>query len=174
MSDRVPPQPQLAAPTLLIDWQEEYRTGILLDGVEMAIARRPSPCARPQRGARVVARAGAAAMLIARTRARFVAELRPLPARWVEEIWPRRHSPARTSPCSAVATPLVVMGAMTHMRLVDPARRGGSLRLDPSAMPAPRDLPLPGGGSSRPASHEANLAALGDRFARVVQAADLR
>ena len=41
MSDRVPPLPRLAESTLLlIDWQEEYRTGALvLDGVEPAIAR---------------------------------------------------------------------------------------------------------------------------------------
>jgi nicotinamidase-related amidase len=125
MSDRVPPLPRLAESTLLlIDWQEEYRTGALvLDGAEPAIARAAETLERARTaGARVVhvAHAGAAGAMFDRADARgaFVAELRPLPAEVVVE---------KTAPSAFTRTnlaevldeggrrPLVVMGAMTHM-----------------------------------------------------------
>jgi nicotinamidase-related amidase len=73
--------------------------------------------------------------------------------------------------------PLVVMGAMTHMCVSSTLRVAAELGHVSCVVAdacATRDLPLPDGGVV-PASvvHAANLAALGDRFARVVHAGEL-
>ena len=74
--------------------------------------------------------------------------------------------------------PLVVLGAMTHMCVSSTLRVAAELGYLSTLVAdacATRDLPLPGGGLVPARTvHEANLAALGDRFARVVRAADLR
>jgi nicotinamidase-related amidase len=188
MRDAVPPVPPLEVATLLlIDWQEEYRTGALvLDGVEAAIGRAALVLGRARAaGARVVhvAHAGAAGGMFHRSGpgGRFVAELAPRPGEVVVE---------KTAPSAFTGTglaevldaggrrPLVVMGAMTHMCVSSTLRAAAELGHACCVVAdacATRDLPLPGGGVV-PARvvHEANLAALGDRFARVVVADDLR
>lgn len=184
----VPPIPRLADCTvLLIDWQEEYRTGALvLHDVEAAIARAAQVLSRARAaGARVVhvAHAGGPGAMFDRAAARggFVAELSPVPGEAVVE---------KSAPSAFTATdlaevldtggrrPLVVMGAMTHMCVSSTLRvaaESGYVSCVVADACATRDLPLPGGGVV-PAHvvHAGNLAALGDRFARVVRADDLR
>jgi nicotinamidase-related amidase len=187
LSDRVPPVPALATATvLLIDLQEEYRTGALvLAGIEAAIERAAAVMARARAaGACVVhvAHAGAPGSMFDRSAARgqIVAELAPLPGEAVVE---------KTLPCAFTGTslaetldaggrrPLVVMGAMTHMCVSSTLRVAAELGHVAALVGdacATRDLPLPGGEVIPAAQvHRASLAALGDRFARVVTAADL-
>ena len=187
MGDRVPTVPALAEATiLLIDLQEEYRTGeLVLDRIDNAIERAAEILARARAaGARVVhvAHAGSAGALFDRSapRGAFIAELAPAPGEAVVE---------KTAPCAFTRTnlaevldvggrrPLVVMGAMTHMCVSSTLRVAAELGYTSVVVGdacATRDLPLPGG-EVVPAAlvHRANLAAIGDRFARVVAAADL-
>lgn len=187
MSNRVPPIPALRDSTLLlIDLQEEYRRGPLeLAGIEAAIARAAELLGRARAaGARIVhvAHAGATGGTFDRSEARgqIVAELAPLPGEPVVE---------KTLPCAFTRTglgdvlddggrrPLVVMGAMTHMCVSSTVRAAAELghvvALVGDAC-ATRDLPRSDGGVVSAADvHRAELAALGDRFARVVAAADL-
>ncbi len=188
MRDAVPPVPRLAQATLLlIDWQEEYRTGeLVLDGVEDAIVRAVEVLERTRAaGGRVVhvAHAGAPGGMFDRaaSRGQFVAELTPLPGEAVVE---------KTAPSAFTHTdlaeildrggrrPLVVAGAMTHMCVSSTLRAAAELGYQSCVVAdacATRELPLTGGASiPAPVVHRANLAALGDRFARVVVADDLR
>jgi nicotinamidase-related amidase len=187
MSNRVPPLPALQEATiLLIDLQEEYRSGPLaLSGVEAAIGRAADVLARGRAaGARIVhvAHAGAAGATFDRSapRGQIVAPLAPLAGEPVVE---------KTLPCSFTRTnladvldlggrrPLVVMGAMTHMCVSSTVRAASELGYLVTVVGdacATRDLPLAGGDVVPAADiHRAELAALGDRFARVVEAADL-
>jgi nicotinamidase-related amidase len=187
MRDAVPSIPRLADCTvLLIDWQEEYRSGeLVLHDVEKAIGRAAQTLARAREaGARVVhvAHRGAPGEMFDRAapRGAFVADLTPLPGEAVIE---------KTAPSAFTSTdlaevldaggrrPLVVMGAMTHMCVSSTVRVAAELGYDSCLVAdacATRDLPLPTG-DVVPADqvHAANLAALGDRFARVVTAAEL-
>jgi nicotinamidase-related amidase len=187
MRAAVPAIPPLAEATvLLVDWQEEYRSGALvLDGVEHAIQRAAEVLARARSaGARVVhvAHAGGPGEMFDRAAAggAFVAELAPMAGESVVE---------KSAPSAFTATnlaqlldaggrrPLVVMGAMTHMCVSSTLRVAAELGHVSCVVAdacATRDLPLPDGGVV-PASvvHAANLAALGDRFARVVHAGEL-
>lgn len=188
MRDAVPPIPRLAdATVLLIDWQEEYRSGaLILHNVEAAIGCAAEVLTRAREaGARVVhvAHAGAQGEMFDRTAPRggFVADLTPAPGETVmEKTAPSAFT--RTSLAEVLddggRRPLVVMGAMTHMcvssTLRVAAELGHSSCLVADAC-ATRDLPLPNG-DVVPADqvHAANVAALGDRFARVVTANQLR
>lgn len=187
MRDAVPPIPRLADSTvLLIDWQEEYRSGdLVLQDVEAAIGSAAEVLARARAaGARIVhvAHVGAPGEMFDRAapRGAFVAELSPLPGEVVVE---------KTAPSAFTDTnlaevldaggrrPLVVMGAMTHMCVSSTLRVAAELGHVSCVVAdacATRDLPLPNG-DVVPAGlvHAANLAALGDRFARVVQADQL-
>lgn len=187
MRDAVPPIPRLAGCTvLLIDWQEEYRSGdLVLHDVEAAIRRAAEVLTRARSaGARIVhvAHAGAPGEMFDRTapRGAFVAELAPLPGEVVVE---------KTAPSGFTRTnlaevldadgqrPLVVMGAMTHMCVSSTLRVAAELGHVSCVVAdacATRALPLPNG-DVVPADqvHAANLAALGDRFARVVHADEL-
>ena len=187
MRDAVPPIPRLADCTvLLIDWQEEYRSGdLVLQDVEAAIRRAAEVLTRARAaGARIVhvAHAGAPGEMFDRTapRGAFVAELSPLPGEVVVE---------KTAPSAFTDTnlaevldaegrrPLVVMGAMTHMCVSSTLRVAAELGHVSCVVAdgcATRDLPLPNG-DVVPAGlvHAGNLAALGDRFARVVNADQL-
>ena len=188
MRDAVPPIPRLADCTvLLIDWQEEYRSGdLVLHDVEAAIGRAAEVLTRARAaGARIVhvAHAGAPGEMFDRTapRGAFVADLAPLPGEAVVE---------KTAPSAFTHTnlaevldaggrrPLVVMGAMTHMCVSSTLRVAAELGHGSCVVAdacATRDLPGPNG-DVVPADqvHAANLAALGDRFARVVHANQLR
>ena len=187
MRATVPPIPRLADSTvLLIDWQEEYRSGeLVLHEVEAAIGRAAQVLTRAREaGARIVhvAHRGAPGQMFDRTapRGAFVADLTPLPGEAVIE---------KTAPSAFTRTdladvldaggrrPLVVMGAMTHMCVSSTLRVAAELGYDCCVVAdacATRDLPLPTG-DVVPADlvHAANVAALGDRFARVVTAAEL-
>ncbi len=188
MRDVVPPTPHLKTATLLlIDWQEEYRTGALvLDGVEAAIERAAEVLRRARAaGARVVhvAHAGSPGAMFDRVGpgGQFVVELTPQAGEAVVE---------KTAPSAFTQTdladvldsggrrPLVVAGAMTHMCVSSTLRAAAELGHACTVVAdacATRDLPLLGH-RVIPARvvHEANLAALGDRFARVVMADDVR
>jgi len=188
MRGAVPQIPRLADCTvLLIDWQEEYRSGALvLNGVEEAIGCAAAVLTRAREaGAPVVhvAHHGAPGEMFDRTspRGAFVAELTPLPGEAVVE---------KTAPSAFTRTdlaevldaggrrPLVVMGAMTHMCVSSTLRVAAELGYISCVVAdgcATRDLPGPNG-EVVPADHvhAANLAALGDRFARVVHATDVR
>jgi nicotinamidase-related amidase len=188
MRGAVPPIPRLADCTvLLIDWQEEYRSGdLILHDVESAIGRAAELLARARvAGARIVhvAHAGAPGTMFDRTapRGAFVAELTPLPGEVVVE---------KTAPSAFTRTdlaevldvggrrPLVVMGGMTHMCVSSTLRAAAELGHTSCVVAdacATRDLPLPSG-DVLPAElvHAANLAALGDRFALIVHADQLR
>jgi nicotinamidase-related amidase len=188
MRHAVPAIPRLADCTLLlIDWQEEYRSGdVVLHDVEAAIARAAEVLARARAaGARIVhvAHQGAPGAMFDRTapRGAFVAGLAPLPGEVVVE---------KTAPSAFTRTdlaevldaggrrPLVVMGAMTHMCVSSTLRAAAELGYTSCVVAdacATRDLPLLDG-DVVPAEqvHAANLAALGDRFARVVTARELR
>jgi nicotinamidase-related amidase len=188
MRDAVPSIPRLADATLLlIDWQEEYRTGeLVLEGVEAAIARAAEVLGRARAaGGRVVhvAHAGGRDEMFDRSapRGRFVVELTPEPGEAVVE---------KTAPSAFTRTaladildqggrrPLVVAGAMTHMCVSSTLRAAAELGFESCVVAdacATRGLPL-ATAEVVPASvvQRANLAALGDRFARVVVAADLR
>ena len=187
LSNRVPPIPRLADATLLlIDLQEEYRSGMLiLDGIGAAIDRAAHLLERARAaGARVVhvAHAGPPGALFDRTagRGQIVAELAPRAGEPVVE---------KTLPCAFTRTnlaevldeggrrPLVVVGAMTHMCASSTLRAAAELGYTSVVVAdacATRDLPLPDGGIVPAAEvQRANLAALGDRFARVVVGADL-
>lgn len=188
MRDAVPPIPRLADCTLLlIDWQEEYRSGALvLHDVEAAIGRAAEVMARARTaGSRIVhvAHHGAPGAMFDRTapRGAFVADLAPLPGETVVE----KNAPSaftRTNLAEVLDAggrrPLVVMGAMTHMCVSSTLRAAAELGHVSCVVAdacATRDLPGPNG-EVVPADqvHAANLAALGDRFARVVRADQLR
>ncbi len=191
IGDRVPPVPDLADATLLlIDMQNEYLDGVLaLPGTVAAVEAAGALLDRARHaGAPVVhvAHAGAAGAMFDRStrRGAFIAGVAPIGAEAIVE---------KTLPCSFTKTdlaavldrlgrrPLVVMGFMTHMCVSSTVRvaseMGHVICLVGDAC-ASRDLPL-GEGPERvvvPGAdmHRAALAALGDRFARVVRAADLR
>ncbi len=187
MSNRVPPIPALRdATVLLIDLQEEYRSGPLaLEGIEAAIATAAEVLGRARAaGARIVhvAHAGTAGGTFDRgqERGQIVAALAPRPGEPVVE---------KTLPCAFTRTslgdvldqagrrPLIVMGAMTHMCVSSTVRAAAELGHVVAVVGdacATRDLPRADGGVVPAADvHRAELAALGDRFARVVVAADL-
>ena len=188
MRDAVPAIPRLADCTvLLIDWQEEYRSGdVVLHDVEVAIGRAGEVLTRARAaGARIVhvAHHGAPGEMFDRTapRGAFVADLAPLPGEAVVE----KSAPSaftRTNLAELLDAggrrPLVVMGAMTHMCVSSTLRVAAELGHTSCVVAdacATRDLPGPDG-DVVPADqvHAANLAALGDRFARVVHADQLR
>jgi len=146
--DAVPPIPRLADCTvLLIDWQEEYRSGdLILQDVEATIGRAAEVLTRARvAGARIVhvAHAGTPGEMFDRTapRGAFVADLAPLPGEVVVE---------KTAPSAFTHTnlaevldadgrrPLVVMGAMTHMCV------SSTLRVAAGAPDAPGPHPRPG------------------------------
>jgi len=188
MRDAVPPIPTLAdATVLLIDWQEEYRSGdLILHDVEAAIGRAADVLTRARAaGARIVhvAHAGAQGTMFDRSapRGRFVADLAPLSGEAVVE----KTAPSAFTHTSLAEVldargrrPLVVMGAMTHMCVSSTLRVAAELGYSSCVVGdacATRDLPGPNG-EVVPADqvHAAHLAALGDRFARVVKATQLR
>ena len=188
MRDAVPPIPRLGdSALLLIDWQEEYRTGeLVLHDVEAAIRAAAEVLDRARAaGARIVhvAHAGRPGEMFDRLapRGEFVADLAPQPGEVVVE----KSAPSaftRTELAEVLDAggrrPLVVMGAMTHMCVSSTLRvaaEHGYVSCVVADACATRDLPGPNG-DVVPAAvvHAANLAALGDRFARVVHAHQLQ
>jgi nicotinamidase-related amidase len=158
----------------------------MLHDVEEAIGRAADVLTRARAaGSRIVhvAHAGAPGKMFDRSapRGAFVSDLAPLAGEAVVE---------KTAPSAFTHTnlaevldaggrrPLVAMGAMTHMCVSSTLRVAAELGHSSCVVAdacATRDLPGPDGDVVRADQvHAANLAALGDRFARVVTANQLR
>jgi len=176
-----------ASALVLIDIQNEYFGGSMkLTGVEVAAETAAGLLARSRAlGAPVVhvrhrGRAGGAFDPDA-ARGQIHASVAPLPGETViDKGLP--NSFAGTGLAEALESlgkrPLIVAGFMTHMCVSATVRaaldRGLSSTVAMDAT-ATRDLPDPTGGADLPADavHRAALAAIADRFATVVRAADI-
>ncbi len=180
LSGRIPPVAHLQHATLvLIDCQNEYVDGALpLAGIEDACAQaaRLLQAARHLKARIVhVAHRGAAGGMFDRAAqgGRFIDPLTPGGDEVVVEK-PRPNSFSGTELEAALGpagTPLLLAGFMTHMCISSTARAaldlGWPVTIAADAC-ATRDLPRPGGGIIRAAQlHEAELAALSDRFAAI-------
>lgn len=187
LSGRIIALPDLAAATLvLIDLQNEYLAGPLaLDGAEAAVAAAARLLAAVrEKGGRVVhvAHAGRAGGLFDRAaeRGAFAAAVTPRPGEAVVEK--RLVSAfqgtdlAEHLPAPGAAT-LIVAGFMTHNCVSSTVReagdRGHTIVVATDAC-ATRALPGPGGVVvSAAALGAAELAGLGDRFARLASVAEI-
>ena len=172
------------ATIILIDYQNEYRSGPLtLTGVEPAIANAALlVTAARSAGTRIVhiAHNGSAGGTFDRTAARgaIVDELTPLASETVIEK-PRPNAFSGTNLTEVVGQvdlPLIITGFMTHMCLSSTVRAAldlGYMSIVPGDACATRDLPTATGDIAAADLHRAELAALGDRFAWIVNTADL-
>lgn len=191
LSGRIIALPDLAAATLvLIDLQNEYLAGPLaLDGAEAAVAAAARLLAAVrEKGGRVVhvAHAGRAGSLFDRAaeRGAFAAAVTPRPGEAVVEkrlvsafqgTDLAEHLP-EPEPEPGAAT-LIVAGFMTHNCVSSTVReagdRGHTIVVATDAC-ATRALPGPGGVVvSAAALGAAELAGLGDRFARLASVAEI-
>lgn len=180
MAGRKPAPPKLAESILvLIDIQNEYLDGpIALPGAGAAVAKAADLLARARKaGAKVVhvAHKGGKGGLFDRDahRGAIVDALAPIAGEIVIEK-PRPNSFSGTSLAEAIGTPgapLIMVGFMTHMCVSSTARAALDLGYQTAVAAdacATRDLPRPDGGVIDARSlHEAELAALADRFASV-------
>lgn len=180
LAGRTPVPPKLAESILiLIDIQNEYVEGpIALPSAQPAIARAADLLARARKaGARIVhvAHKGGKGGLFDREahRGAIVDAVAPIAGETVIEK-PRPNSFSGTDLAAAVGAPgapLIMAGFMTHMCVSSTARAAldlGYQTVVASDASATRDLPKPTGGAISAADlHEAELAALADRFAGV-------
>jgi nicotinamidase-related amidase len=169
---------------VLIDYQNEYREGPLaLPGVEPALERAGALLAATRRvGAPVVhvVHRGRPGGLFDRSRQRgeIVEALAPRAGEpVVEKTLPNGFAGTDLASCIGVAgTRIIVAGFMTHNCVSSTVRAaldlGYAITLAGDAC-ATRDLPLRGGIVPAARIHEATLAGLADRHARVVEVADL-
>ena len=179
-----PKPPRLnQAVLVLIDYQNEYRAGPLqLPGVEAAIDRAAALLAAA-RGADTtiihVAHKGAPGGPFDRAadRGAFIAELAPAGGEKIVEK-PRPNAFSGTDLAALVGapgTPLIFAGFMTHMCLSSTARAALDLGYPATIAAdacATRDLPSPQNGVVEAAVlHDAELAALADRFAAIATVA---
>ena len=167
------------ATLVLIDCQNEYVDGALpLVGVQEACeqAARLLLAARRYKSRIIhVVHRGAADRMFDRNarRGAIIDLLAPLPNEIIVEK-PRPNAFSGTeleSVLGPVGTPLLLAGFMTHMCVSSTARAaldlGWPVTIAADAC-ATRDLPLPGGGIIKAAMlHQAELAALADRFAAI-------
>lgn len=186
LAGRAPVAPRLADSILvLIDIQNEYLEGpVALPGAGAAIARAADLLARARAaGARVIhiAHKGGKGGLFDREarRGAIVDAMAPAGGEPVIEK-PRPNSFSGTNLAEVIgapAQPLIFAGFMTHMCVSSTARAAldlGYQAVIAADACATRDLPKPSGGAIDAASlHEAELAALADRFAGVFKVADL-
>jgi nicotinamidase-related amidase len=180
LAGRIPAPPRLADATLvLIDYQNEYLEGpIALPAARAAVDRAADLLARARAaGARIihVAHKGPPGSLFDRAGARgaIIDALAPRDGETVIEK-PRPNAFSGTELAAAVGAPdrpLIVIGFMTHMCVSSSVRAALDLGYATSVASdacATRDLPQPGGGIVAAGTlHEAELAALADRFAGV-------
>jgi nicotinamidase-related amidase len=186
MAGRTPVPPKLGESILvLIDIQNEYLEGpIALPGAQAALAKAADLLARARKaGAKVVhvAHKGGKGGLFDREahRGAIVDAVAPLAGETVVEK-PRPNSFSGTTLAEAVGAPgapLIMAGFMTHMCVSSTARAAldlGYQTVIAADACATRDLPKPGGGAIDAASlHEAELAALADRFAGVFRVEEI-
>ncbi|MCA0318871.1 MAG: cysteine hydrolase [Proteobacteria bacterium] len=180
MAGRKPAPPKLAESILvLIDIQNEYLDGpIALPGAGTAVARATDLLARARKaGAKIVhvAHKGGKGGLFDRDahRGAIVDAVAPVEGETVIEK-PRPNSFSGTSLAETIGAPgapLIMIGFMTHMCVSSTARAALDLGYQTAVAAdacATRDLPRPDGGVIDAKSlHEAELAALADRFAGV-------
>lgn len=182
----VKPPPLAEAVLVLIDIQNEYVSGPLaLPGAEPAIAKAADLLARARAaGTRIIhiAHKGGAGGPFDREahRGAIVDAVVPRDGEAVIEK-PRPNSFSGTNLAEAIGTagkPVIFAGFMTHMCVSSTVRAAldlgypASVAADASAT---RDLPKPGGGVIDAASlHEAELAALADRFAGIFPVDQIR
>ena len=181
-----PKSPRLdQAVLVMIDFQNEYRSGPLrLAGVEAAIDRAAALLAAARRaGTKIihVAHKGAPGGPFDRTadRGAFITELAPAEAEDVVEK-PRPNAFSGTDLAARIGepgTPVIFAGFMTHMCLSSTVRAALDLGY-PATVAADacttRDLPTPHGGVVAAAAlHDAELAALSDRFAAIATVAGI-
>lgn len=175
----VKPPPLAEAVLVLIDIQNEYVSGPLaLPGAAPAIAKAAGLLARARAaGTRIIhiAHKGGAGGPFDReaSRGAIVDAVAPLDGETVIEK-PRPNSFSGTNLAEAIGAagkPVIFAGFMTHMCVSSTVRAAldlgypATVAADASAT---RDLPKPGGGVISAASlHEAELAALADRFAGI-------
>jgi nicotinamidase-related amidase len=186
MAGRKPEPPKLAESILvLIDIQNEYLDGpVALPGAEAAVAKAADLLARARKaGTRIVhvAHKGGKGGLFDREahRGAIVDAVAPVDGETVVEK-PRPNSFSGTSLAEAVGAPgapLIMVGFMTHMCVSSTARAAldlGYQTVVASDACATRDLPKPAGGVIDAKSlHEAELAALADRFAGVFRVEEI-
>jgi nicotinamidase-related amidase len=186
MAGRTPVPPKLGDSILvLIDIQNEYLDGpIALPGAEPALAKAADLLARARKaGARVVhvAHKGGKGGLFDREahRGAIADAVAPVAGEAVVEK-PRPNSFSGTTLAEAVGAPgapLIMAGFMTHMCVSSTARAAldlGYQTVIAADACATRDLPKPGGGVIDANSlHEAELAALADRFAGVFRVEEI-
>jgi nicotinamidase-related amidase len=180
LAGREPVPPGLAGATLvLIDYQNEYLEGpIALPSAAEAVERAAQLLQRARAaGATIihVAHKGGSGGMFDRgaRRGQIIDALAPVAAETIVEK-PRPNSFSGTSLAEAIGVPgrpLVFLGFMTHMCVSSTVRAAldlGHAATVASDACATRPLPRPGGGViAAEALHEAELAALADRFAGV-------
>lgn len=175
----VKPPPLAEAVLVLIDIQNEYVSGPLaLPGAEPAIAKAAELLARARAaGTRIVhiAHKGGKGGPFDREahRGAIVAAVAPQAGETVIEK-PRPNSFSGTNLAEVIGAPgqpVIFAGFMTHMCVSSTARAALDLGYPATVVSdasGTRDLPKPGGGVIDAASlHEAELAALADRFAGI-------
>lgn len=186
MAGRKPAPPKLAESILvLIDIQNEYLDGpIALPGAGPAVAKAADLLARARKaGAKIVhvAHKGGKGGLFDRDahRGAIVDAVMPMGGEAVIEK-PRPNSFSGTNlaeTLGAPGAPLIMIGFMTHMCVSSTARAALDLGYQTAVAAdacATRDLPRPDGGVIDAKSlHEAELAALADRFAGVFRTEEI-
>jgi nicotinamidase-related amidase len=180
---RLAPPPLAEATLILIDYQNVYREGPLaLTGADAAIdrARRLLDAARAA-GARIihVAHQGAPGGLFDRSResGAIIDALAPLPGEAiVEKPRPNAFSGTALADLLGGPQPLVIAGFMTHNCVSSTVRAaldfGHAITIAGDAC-ATRALPGPGGDIDGQTIHRAELAALGDHHALIMDVAAL-
>ena len=185
LAGRIPAVPTLAdAALVLIDCQNDYLKGPLAlpdVGPAVANAARILAAARAA-GTRIfhIVQKGSSGGLFDRTNwgGAIIAELEPRPGEAVIEK-PRPNSFSGTSLETAIGkqgAELIFVGFMTHMCVSTTVRAALDLGFRSTLVSdacATRDLPSPGGIIPAKALHEAELAALADRFAGVFATAEI-
>lgn len=186
LAGRKPVPPKLGESILiLIDIQNEYIEGpIALPGARTAVEKAADLLARARKaGARIihVAHKGGKGSLFDREahRGAIVDAVAPVAGEAVVEK-PRPNSFSGTNLADVVGAPgapLIMIGFMTHMCVSSTARAAldlGYQTVIAADACATRDLPRPEGGIIDAASlHDAELAALSDRFAGVFRASEI-
>ncbi|MGQ3352987.1 MAG: cysteine hydrolase family protein [Phreatobacter sp.] len=186
LAGRKPAPPKLSESILvLIDIQNEYLDGpIALPGASAAVAKAADLLARARKaGAKIVhvAHKGGKGSLFDREghRGAIVDAVAPVAGEAVVEK-PRPNAFSGTDLADLVgapSAPLVIVGFMTHMCVSSTARAALDLGYQTAIAAdacATRDLPTPAGDVIDAARlHEAELAALADRFAGVFRADEI-
>jgi len=185
LSGATPPPLDLAASVLiLIDYQNEYLDGPLrLTGAGEAIGQMAGALAKARNArSRIihVAHNGGPGKAFDRAahRGQIVEALQPVAGEAVIEK-PRPNAFSGTDLADQIGpagTPLIIAGFMTHMCVSSTTRAALDLGYPVTVLGdacATRDLPTPNGDIAAVDIHNAELAALADRFAWIITAAEV-